>query len=186
MVVASQGCDQKIYAKNLCKWHYNQRRMNLPAKPLLKDRVKNNKKFCNACRLYISVDNFYIVKESKVKFPFNLPSECISCARIRVNRKSRELFLKRKYNITQEIYLTLLELQNGRCAICKTDSPGSNWQHFAIDHDHKCCPGDKTCGKCIRGLLCNDCNQTLGRTKDSIDILNECINYLEKYVYGNN
>jgi hypothetical protein len=32
---------------------------------------------------------------------------------------------------------------------------------FCVDHDHTCCPGEYTCGKCVRGLLCDDCNKKL-------------------------
>ena len=31
-----------------------------------------------------------------------------------------------------------------------------------LDHDHGCCAGDASCGKCIRGVLCMACNIRLG------------------------
>jgi hypothetical protein len=31
-----------------------------------------------------------------------------------------------------------------------------------VDHDHSCCPGRQTCGKCVRGLICRQCNTAFG------------------------
>ena len=84
----------------------------------------------------------------------------------------------KKYKLTKQMYLDLLEQQNGVCAICCLP-PNRNW--LAVDHDHSCCPSIKTCGKCIRGLLCGSCNSFLGRVKDNPVSL---IAYLNKYAKG--
>lgn len=81
----------------------------------------------------------------------------------------------KKYKLTKQMYLDLLEQQNGVCAICSLP-PKRNW--LAVDHDHSCCPSIKTCGNCIRGLLCGSCNSFLGRVNDDA---NSLIAYLEKY-----
>jgi len=81
----------------------------------------------------------------------------------------------KKYKLTKQMYLDLLEQQNNVCAICKLP-PNRNW--LSVDHDHNCCPGIKTCGECIRGLLCSSCNSFLGRVSDNASSL---IAYLEKY-----
>ena len=83
------------------------------------------------------------------------------------------------FNITKEQYESMLLSQNSSCAICGIHQSDKK-QHFAIDHDHACCKGIKSCGKCIRGLLCFNCNDLLGRAQDQTDILQKAIKYLEK------
>jgi hypothetical protein len=51
------------------------------------------------------------------------------------------------------------------CWIC-----GNLDTRICLDHDHKT-------GK-IRGLLCNNCNRSLGLFKDSVDLLKKAIEYL--------
>jgi hypothetical protein len=70
----------------------------------------------------------------------------------------------------------LLE-QDNKCAICKSEfliTPD-------LDHDHRCCPQDKMCAKCVRGLLCETCNRGLGMFKDSIDLLKLAVEYLGRF-----
>lgn len=61
------------------------------------------------------------------------------------------------YKISLEEYDFMLEQQDGHCALCLT-TPEENGKRLAVDHDHECCPGTKSCGSCIRGLLCDICN----------------------------
>ena len=79
--------------------------------------------------------------------------------------------IKTRYGLTKEQYDTLLARQNNACAICKVpfiDTP-------CVDHDHVT--------NITRGLLCDPCNQLLGKAKDSITVLQNAINYLSSYAY---
>lgn len=85
----------------------------------------------------------------------------------------------RRYNITGDEYARLLERQGRCCAICKRhQSEFAKW--FCVDHDHRCCPRDKSCGKCIRGLLCLDCNIGIGKLLDNVAVLQAAIDYLQQ------
>lgn len=80
---------------------------------------------------------------------------CASCKRARRHGLLNRLDLER-----------LLEQQAWRCAI--GDEP-IDIRSAVVDHDHSCCPGDHSCGKCIRGLLCKPCNAGIGMLQDSVD-----------------
>jgi len=89
--------------------------------------------------------------------------------------KYRSYNLKRNYGISLEDYNKLLVMQKGGCAICgqpekaidpKTQKPRS----LAVDHCRE--------SGLIRGLLCSGCNMILGNAKDSIELLEEAIEYL--------
>jgi hypothetical protein len=74
--------------------------------------------------------------------------------------------------------------QDRRCAICRCEVPTK--KGWNIDHDHKCCPGPRSCGKCVRGILCSHCNTGLGQFFDDPTILQSAIDYLsrEKRIRG--
>lgn len=79
-----------------------------------------------------------------------------------------------KYNLSAKDYLSLLSSQSGKCAICYTTAPDL---FLFIDHDHSCCRSG-SCGKCVRGLLCRDCNLALGLLKDNTDSMIRMISYM--------
>ena len=78
--------------------------------------------------------------------------------------------LKYRYGITLDEYNEMLKNQNGVCAICKLSEKDKN---LAVDHDH-------ITGQ-VRGLLCRDCNESIGKFKHSFEILRNAASYLEAY-----
>lgn len=86
----------------------------------------------------------------------------------------------RNHNITLAAFDALLETQGHRCACCGAPDPGGVYG-WCVDHDHACCPGDRSCGRCIRGLICGPCNKGLGHFKDSIETMQAGIRYLQRW-----
>lgn len=78
--------------------------------------------------------------------------------------------LKRFYNITLDQYDSILESQGGGCALCGVTSEKNGWS-LSVDHDHSCCDGRISCGKCVRGVLCNKCNLSLRRMVKTPEML---------------
>lgn len=93
----------------------------------------------------------------------------------------------RRMGLSPETLQEMISDQGGACAICgvvpKRFRDGLPIRALSIDHDHACCPGGQSCGKCVRGLICNDCNRILGMVGDSTDYLKALINYLEHPPY---
>lgn len=72
----------------------------------------------------------------------------------------------RTYGITEAELVALVESAAGRCEICTQEI------NLHIDHDH-------TTGT-VRGLLCGNCNNGLGRFKDDPAKLRAAVIYLER------
>lgn len=83
------------------------------------------------------------------------------------NRRSR---LKTQYGMTEADFDQMIVEQEGRCAICAGDFASTKDAH--IDHCHET--------GIVRGLLCLNCNVTLGLMKDSVLSLQAAIEYLKK------
>lgn len=89
---------------------------------------------------------------------------------------ARDWNLRGKFGITHADYEAMLAQQGGSCAVCGGDNGG---KHLHVDHDHTCCSGSRrSCGNCIRGLLCSGCNMGLGLLNDSLENLRAAIKYL--------
>lgn len=77
------------------------------------------------------------------------------------------------YGISAEQFVAILERQSGGCAICgTTEWPGKgNAPH--VDHCHRTNE--------VRGILCNNCNNGLGRFADDPDRLEAAAAYLRRF-----
>lgn len=98
---------------------------------------------------------------------------CEHPARVRTESRICTFHGKRAnaFSITEDEMLELLG--DGKCALCDST------YRLAIDHDHNCCPGNSgCCGKCIRGVLCANCNMALGNFEDRSDVLLKAVQYL--------
>ena len=76
---------------------------------------------------------------------------------------------RRNYNLSTDRFLEIIPAP---CQICGETS------NIHIDHDHSCCPGEQSCGKCVRGSLCSGCNLGLGAFRDSVEKLEQAVRYL--------
>lgn len=126
---------------------------------------------CSQCGIEKPLSDFHLNSKSK-DGRHSYCKEC-ACRRARDPMRSRKHIVK-KYGLTEKQYDDLFEKQNGRCAICK----GTQARFLSIDHDHLCCPGNDSCGKCVRGLLCKKCNTAIGFFADSQEHLISALKYL--------
>lgn len=94
-----------------------------------------------------------------------------------MSKASHEKRVGETYGLAPGDYARLLEHQGGACFICQR-RPGL--KRLAVDHDHSCCAGPISCGQCVRGLLCRNCNRdVLGHLKDDPASLRRAIEYVE-------
>jgi len=120
---------------------------------------------CRRCEKILSITKFRSQGGRKLFY-------CLECTK----------FIGHAYNLknlglTIEKYMEIYEEQKGLCKIC--GNPEFTKKRLSVDHDHRCCPGKSSCGKCIRGLLCFKCNTALGMVSDNIAILSNMISYLK-------
>lgn len=88
---------------------------------------------------------------------------------------SRRAHLKRMYGISLEDYNSMLEKQEGKCAICGNKEMNYKNKVLCVDHNHET-------GQ-VRGLLCGLCNSGLGKFRENKNFLNNAIKYIQQYEF---
>jgi len=121
-------------------------------------------KTCTTCREDFSLTEFYSDRSS----PDGRAARCKKCSRIAKKKTGRKSDLKKRYNLSTEEYEYISFKQGHVCAICGSKS--KNNKKLSVDHDHKT--------SAIRGLLCGNCNTSIGLLKDDADLVLKAYNYL--------
>lgn len=128
-------------------------------------------RFCSLGGHYVALEGFAKSKVS-AKNPEGRQAYCQECARL-----NSQL---RWHNMSLAEYRQRLLDQANACASCG-DAFLEDARAIHIDHDHSCCPGGRSCGKCTRALLCRRCNLTVGFSGDDVARLIAAANYLRQY-----
>lgn len=179
-------CGKKHYARGCCATHYQQWRTGQRLRsrqgscvdcgavtqggrrgrvPLYCDdhargpRYKKKVKHCAECG--IQLENGWMVY-------------CTACKRERKRRVT--VFVR--HGLMDDGAVELLDEQGGRCAICREEVTLAT---VVVDHDHACCPGAHSCGRCVRGLLCACCNPGIGFFRDDPARCRAAADYLERW-----
>lgn len=116
--------------------------------------------------------------------------ECYSLTRKKYNKTSKgketsrrhdrtDKRSARRHGLSEAEFLSILSAQNNCCAVCLAPL-ADGWRTKYIDHDHACCPTGRSCGKCVRGVLCVPCNTGLGQFYDDPAVLRRAADYVEK------
>lgn len=174
------GCAVKVFPKKLrgmCKFHYNEWKstevcsfgmcmnlidsLGLCSKHVQQLRSGRLGKKCQDCG---------------VGLPDKHKVRCVSCSARWELEKTKQW---NRHGISEVIYWTILALQDYKCADCG-ESVFDHRRIFVIDHDHSCCSGSRSCGNCVRAILCMQCNAGRGMFQDDPSVMRRAADNLEK------
>ncbi len=126
-------------------------------------------KRCPRCEQTYPLEGFVINRSSSR----GIGGYCLAChnevvrENVQKNHGStRNLHLKRRYDLTSDEVAVMAEQQGGKCAICRDRAA----EH--VDHDHR--TGE------VRGILCFTCNVGLGNFRDDPDLMLKAHRYLTR------
>lgn len=166
-------CLKEARAVGLCWGHYDQHRSGQALQPLRVRRPSNTaalrdergRKHCFGCNRWLELARFPLQASKGDGYS----PRCKECR--------RWLAIQRNYGLSKTDFEALVENQGGLCAICEQPQTVDT---FVVDHDHACCSDrGRSCGRCVRGLLCSYCNTAIGSLRDDPKILHSAIRYLD-------
>lgn len=182
------GCERRHMAKGFCKSHYERmRKTGTAGAAEIRNKLQSLEEVCSVknCSLKVRAKNLcnahYIRKHKKgsvgsdqVTIKNRQGCLIVGCDKEHHARGlcNTHASTSNKFKLPAE---KLVEYLSSSCMVC-----GSTYR-LSIDHDHSCCPTRRSCGKCVRGVLCSNCNVGLGQLKDDIAVVENLLSYLKMY-----
>ncbi len=173
-----EGCDNPHRSRGLCGLHYQRITRGVTVDTLVAPR--DEQRGCDApeCSKPHYAKGYCSIHYQQLKRgSFTGRSRPVVCSAEGCDRPYRANGYCAQCNRVWKLYKLdpskWLPLRDAGCMIC-----GTTDGVMVVDHDHSCCPGAKTCGNCVRGALCSDCNLGLGVFRDDVDKLRKAIEYL--------
>ncbi|WP_406300141.1 endonuclease VII domain-containing protein [Embleya sp. NBC_00888] len=182
----AEPCGKPTISDGYCNAHYQQRARRGKLVPLHTLRISQERvevlrrqgmKWCPFCKTAKSFEAFPSGSSVDGCAPYCSPCHADYCTAKRFSFPSVNALCEFR------------ESRDHRCDICK-----QQWQEgdpaFHIDHDGTCCGRNRSCGKCVRGYLCQMCNtcglawyEAVGRATATIPLFED---YLSRYATRRN
>lgn len=150
--------------------------------------VVDGKLRCGKCKQDVSVENYYRASGTACGYSSTC-KDCMKLQRPASLERSWKYLLRIRYQLSVEQYDAMLDAQNGLCACCGRPETrklpsGEGVARLCVDHDHRCCSGDTSCGKCVRQLLCAGCNFAVGLVEKIPGLWEPVADYLDRHGRG--
>lgn len=104
---------------------------------------------------------------------------CNDCHRVVTQKYQRRHRIKCNFGMSLEEFEVRRAEQHDLCDLC--GEPLGDNRAPCVDHDRSCCPSQKSCGKCIRGIIHARCNSLLGMAHDNPEVLLKAVRYLHRW-----
>ena len=153
--IGSKWCSEHAHSKKLCKYDGCQ---NLKARG-------SGKRYCFEHSTMINGELLCLVlclvcgRQARSVRDHPYREICTPC------RQETQKLIKNARSHHVPINVLVEWIKHPACKLCDQrfylGGGGSN-HDFVIDHDHACCNGSRSCGQCVRGILCGRCNMSLG------------------------
>lgn len=121
--------------------------------------------FCKSCHSKMNTE--WAKKHQEDRRDYHAQYRAKNPERIKILQLKARL---KRFGLTVEKYMVMLESQEMACAICK----GTFGHLLCVDHDHRT-------GK-IRGLLCHGCNLIVGNSKENPLTLERAAQYIKERI----